>query len=95
MSRFVIKLIFRVIKSHLFKIGFQGAFGNVWNAVMSIPEARQIKMCMAANEECTSKEILRKELPTDDDAEIKRILVNPEFVQNLDQSDGSEQFDDI
>ena len=30
--------IFRIIKQNLFKIAFQGAMGNVWGALMTIPE---------------------------------------------------------
>ena len=30
--------IFRILKQNLFKIAFQGAMGNVWGALMTIPE---------------------------------------------------------
>jgi hypothetical protein len=46
---------------------------------------------MVANEKCTSKEILKREVFNKDS---ERMLIIPEFVQDLDKSDGSEQFDD-
>ena len=30
--------LYSVLKNYLFKIGFQGAFGNVWNAILDLPE---------------------------------------------------------
>ena len=58
---------------------------------MSIPEARKIKLCMNENNKCEATEVLKQETET----EMKdRLLVNPEFMANLDQSDGSQQFDD-
>jgi hypothetical protein len=54
-------------------------------------QARKIKLCMVANEKCTSKEILKREVFNKDS---ERMLIIPEFVQDLDKSDGSEQFDD-
>ena len=58
---------------------------------MSIPEARKIKLCMNENNKCEATEILKQETET----EMKdRLLVNPEFMANLDQSDGSQQFDE-
>jgi len=79
-----------VLKNYLFKIGFQGAFGKVWNAVMSIPEARKFQICMAASEKCKAEELLKNEVDTD---LTNRLLINPEYVQDLDQSDGSRQYD--
>ena len=72
-------------------MAFQGAKGNLWGSLMSIPEARKIKLCMNENDKCEATEILKQET----DTEMKdRLLVNPEFMANLDQSDGSQQFDD-
>ena len=72
-------------------MAFQGAKGNLWSSLMSIPEARKIKLCMNENSKCEATEILKQETET----EMKdRLLVNPEFMANLDQSDGSQQFDD-
>ena len=46
---------------------------------------------MNENNKCEATEILKQET----DTEMKdRLLVNPEFMANLDQSDGSQQFDD-
>ena len=47
---------------------------------------------MAANEKCTAKEILKSELKSESNS--NRILVNPEFAESLDTSDGSKQFDE-
>ena len=73
--------------------------GNFWGAVMSIPEARKAKLCMVAHDKCKANEILKQELSSNKEDQgqapsdsSSRLLVNPEFVQNLDQSDGSEQF---
>ena len=53
---------------------------------------------MNAHEQCLSKEVLKNELSNDDSNFISgaaddRLLVNPDFVQNMDQSDGSKAFD--
>jgi len=48
-------------KKTMFKVAFHGGFNNVWNGVMTIPEARQIKHCMTEHTECVSYEILRRE----------------------------------
>jgi len=48
-------------KKTMFKVAFHGGFNNVWNGVMTIPEARQIKHCMTDHTECVSYEILRRE----------------------------------
>ena len=83
--------IFRTLKKHLFKLAFQGAKGNLWSSLMSIPEARKVKLCMNENAKCEATEILKQEK-----TEMKddRLLVNPEFMSNLDQSDGSQQYDE-
>merc|ERR1712045_438371 len=79
-----------VLKNYLFKIGFQGALGKFWNAVLSIPEARKLKICMAANDKCKALEILQNEVQSEDgttgeNASINnRLFVNPDFVQELD-----------
>ena len=31
-------LTFSTLKKYLFKIGFQGTVGKVWNAILSLPE---------------------------------------------------------
>ena len=54
---------------------------------------------MAANDKCKALEILQNEVQSEDGATggdssiINRLFVNPDFVQDLDQSDGSKQFD--
>jgi len=54
-------------------------------------KARQLKKCMNEKEECLSYEILKREADaTLDDS--PRIIVNPDFVEGLDESDGADQF---
>ena len=51
---------------------------------------------MAANDKCKALEILQNEVQSEDGSagdSMNRLFVNPEFVQELDQSDGSKQFD--
>ena len=54
---------------------------------------------MAANDKCKALEILQNEVQSEDgttrgDSSMNnRLFVNPDFVQDLDQSDGSKQFD--
>ncbi len=55
-------------------------------------QARKIKLCMAANEKCTAKEVLRNEVNPESNS--NRVYVNPDFVEGLDTSDGSRQFDE-
>ena len=81
----------RTLKKHLFKIAFQGAQGNLWSSLMSIPEARKAKLCMNENDKCQAKELLKDEVDTENK---NRLFVNPEFMANLDSSDGAEQFDE-
>jgi len=112
-------------KKTMFKIAFHGGFSNVWTGVMSIPEARKLKKCMTAHEECISYEVIRREAEssldpadpeyslyanfqkatnrttettekatTETSSKRKRIIVNPEFVQGMDESDGVNQFDE-
>ena len=53
---------------------------------------------MNKQDDCMSFEVLRKEVQTFDGkdfvsgADEKRLLINPEFVESMDTSDGSEQF---
>ena len=58
---------------------------------MSIPEARKVKLCMNENDKCQAKELMKEEVESENK---DRLLVNPEFMANLDSSDGSEQFDE-
>ena len=78
----------------LFKVAFHGGFGNVWNALMTIPEARGIKRCFNTKNECISKQLLVEELEKSgvDAKEANRLLINPDFAQATDLSDGSEMF---
>ncbi|XP_059097349.1 uncharacterized protein LOC131891730 isoform X2 [Tigriopus californicus] len=81
----------------MFRMAFHGGFGNVWNALMTIPEARRVKRCLNAQEECMSYEALRMELDAgsefaDEHTNKQRLIVNPELVENQDTSDGSEQY---
>ena len=55
---------------------------------------------MAADERCKEHEVLLLEMNKQNDFEFatnntsSRLLVNPEVVQELDQSDGSKKYDD-
>ena len=56
---------------------------------------------MAADERCKEHEILLLEMNRQNDIEFaannntsSRLLVNPEVVQELDQSDGSKKYDE-
>jgi len=98
-------------KKTMFKMAFHGGFSNFWSGAMAIPEARAVKRCMNAHEECLSYEILNREITDSldpNDPELnqvqdkmnklsknkkRRIMINPEFVQSLDTSDGSQQYD--
>jgi len=81
-----------------FRVAFHGGIGNVWKALMTIPEARKIKRCMNKQDDCMAFEVLRKEVETLDGngerfiSEEQRLLINPEFVESMDNSDGSEKF---
>ena len=61
-------------------------------------QARQAKRCMNKQDECMAFEVLRKEVETlgEDGKEFvsenQRLLINPEFVESMDSSDGSEKF---
>lgn len=98
-------------KKTMFKMAFHGGLKNLWGGVMSIPEARSVQRCLTAHEECVSYEVLNREVtdsldPQDPELEQvqdkmrnlnkkRRIIVNPEFAQSMDQSDGSEQYDEV
>jgi len=81
-----------------FRIAFHGGIGNVWKALMTIPEARKIKRCINKQDNCMTYEVLRKVVETLDEdgekfmSEEQRLLINPEFVQSMDHSNGSEKF---
>jgi hypothetical protein len=113
---------FRAVQKILFRVAFHGGIGNVWKALMTIPEvlllftlcflkclhlkkpilyyllqARQVKRCMNIQDECMVMEVLRVEVQTlgeagQDVPEYQRLLINPEFVESMDISDGSEKF---
>ena len=60
-------------------------------------KAQDVKRCMNKQDDCMSFEVLRKEVQTLDGETFvsdndKRLLINPEFVESMDNSDGSEQF---
>jgi len=88
------------VQKMMFRVAFHGGIGNFWKALMTIPEARQVKHCMNKQDDCMSFEVLRKEVQTlgpdgkefISGADEKRLLINPEFVESMDTSDGSEQF---
>jgi len=109
-----------LIKKTFFKMAFHGSRSNVWNGVMSIPEARDLQKCLNKNEQCVSYEAIRKEAinsldPKDDDYKRllsfgknetnvnnnsikkirrRRMIINPEFVEALDKSDGRKENDE-
>ena len=69
----------------MFRMAFHGGFGgNVWNALMTIPEARQVKRCMAKQDDCLAFEAIRKEAGGEAAVagDKPRIIVNPDFVEN-------------
>jgi len=95
------------IQKMMFRVAFHGGIGNFWKALMTIPEARQVKHCMNKQDDCMSFEVLRKEVQTlgpdgqefvsgmdetPDQTINKRLLINPEFAESMDTSDGSQQF---
>ena len=49
-------------------------------------------MC-GPSEKCKAKEILQNEVQSEDNSK-NRLLINPEYVEELDQTDGSNQFDE-
>ena len=54
-------------------------------------QARKVQLCMNAHDKCSSKEVLKNELG-DENSNDNRFLINPEFVESLDDSDGSKAF---
>ncbi len=94
----------------MFRMAFHGGFGNVWNALMTIPEARQVrnnvvvnvirqlfsadvakksyspfqvKRCMNKQEACLAYEAIRKEAGGDGENDKPRLIVNPDFVEQM------------
>ena len=62
--------------------------------IISIFQARKVQLCNSAHDKCLEKEVLKNELENDkNDRNDNRFLINPEFVQSLDESDGSKAFD--
>lgn len=84
--------VWGLAKKTMFRMAFHGKYGNVWNALMSVPEARAMKRCLNIQEECLGYEAIRAEAESED-KDRPRILVNPDFVENQDKSDGAEQYD--
>merc|ERR1712241_1451329 len=88
------------VQKMMFRVAFHGGIGNFWKALMTIPEARDVKHCMNKQDDCMSFEVLRKEVQTlgpdgkefVSGGEEHRLLINPEFVESMDTSDGSQQF---
>jgi hypothetical protein len=80
------------LRKAAFKMAFNGGFGgNFWKAAMTVPEARRGKRCLNARTSCSEYEAIKKEAAdTLDDS--PRLLVNPDFVEGLDESDGKEEF---
>ena len=56
-------------------------------------QARKLRLCFDADEKCKSKQVLQLEIKKSGFHKDKRIVVIPENVQDLDQSDGSIPFD--
>ena len=50
-------------------------------------------MCLNAHDKCLSKEVLQNEVDSNEPLKDERLLINPEFVESLDKSDGSKAFD--
>ena len=53
-------------------------------------QARSIQECINAHEKCREKEVLQKEVTNN---ASNRLIINTEYVQNLDKSDGSKPYD--
>ena len=56
-------------------------------------QARKLRLCFDADEKCKAKELLQHEVKKSGFHEYDRIVIIPENVQDLDQSDGSIPFD--
>ena len=63
-------------------------------------QARSVKRCMNEHDECLSYEIVAGEAHENEVEEgdmmiqKKRMIINPEYVEGLDTSDGAKQYDD-
>ncbi|TRY80330.1 hypothetical protein TCAL_10178 [Tigriopus californicus] len=68
------------MKKHLMKVVFAGGINNMWDSLMTVPEARKFQKCMAKQSECKEYEILQKALKSEK-AEPQRIIVVPEAIQ--------------
>lgn len=82
------------LRKMMFKVAFHGGLGNFWNALMTVPEARGIKRCLNERDECVSKQLLAEELERSgvEAGEATRLLINPDFAQATDDTDGSQMF---
>eukprot|EP00096_Caligus_rogercresseyi_P009239 TRINITY_DN3102_c0_g1_i3.p1 TRINITY_DN3102_c0_g1~~TRINITY_DN3102_c0_g1_i3.p1 ORF type:complete len:229 (+),score=74.68 TRINITY_DN3102_c0_g1_i3:424-1110(+) len=87
--------VYEYAQKVLFKIAFNKGFGGgAWNAMMTAPEARKIQRCFNTQDDCLTQNILLKEVPEDSVKDSQqRLLINTEFVENLDKSNGSEPYD--
>ena len=69
---------------------------------LCILQARNVQKCTHANDKCREKEVLKKELQVQNgqngingqNGETNRYLINEEYVESLDESDGSKPYDD-
>ena len=52
-----------------------------------------MKRCMNAQDMCLSYEAIRKEAGGNGENENPRLIVNPEYVESMDKSDGATQWD--
>ena len=62
------------------------------NQSFLILQARKVQLCISSHDKCLSKEVLKNEIGDGEEVD-NRFLINPEFVQSLDKSDGSKAFD--
>ena len=57
-------------------------------------QARNIQQCMHEHNKCREKEVLKKELHGKGiEGATGRLIINNEYVQGLDKSDGSKPYD--
>ena len=75
---------------------------------LCILQARNVQKCTHANDKCREKEVLQKELQVQNgqngingqndlngqNGEKNRYLINEEYVESLDESDGSKPYDE-
>ncbi|XP_040571075.1 uncharacterized protein [Lepeophtheirus salmonis] len=91
--------IYNYAQKVFFKIAFNKGFGGgAWNAVMSAPEARKVQRCFNAQNDCLTHNILLNEvndpsMDPESKGSQKRLLINTEYVENLDKSNGSTPYD--